>query len=182
MGASAGGIDAWTMILPGLPASLPVPVIIAQHISPTSDNYIPQLLNDLCVLNVKEAEEKEILRAGNIYFSIPNYHLLIEEDRTISLSTEKKVNFSRPSIDILFDSASIVFGKALIGILLTGSNSDGSQGLKNIKHRGGLSLVENPDTASVNQMPLSAIKKFKPDEILKLEEIGPYLTDLFAIK
>jgi len=179
MGASAGGIDAWSTILPDLPDDLPVPIIIAQHTSPTSDNYIPVFLNDLTGLNVKEAEEKEEITAGCIYFSIPNYHLLIEEDNTFSLSTEEKKNFSRPSIDILFESASMIYGGGLIGILLTGSNSDGSLGLKTIKENGGLTIVENPETAQVNQMPLSAIKKFKPDIILDLDQIGIYIRKLF---
>ncbi len=182
MGASAGGVDAWTVILPKLPLSIPVPIIIAQHTSPSSENYIPIFLNDLCRLNVKEAEEKEELITGNIYFSIPNYHLLIEEDLTFSLSIEDKVNFSRPSIDILFESASLVFGNKLIGILLTGSNSDGSNGLKTIKENGGLTIVKNPETANVNQMPLSAINKFNPDKVLNLDQIAPYLIELFKIE
>lgn len=178
MGASAGGVEAWTEILPALSNSLPVPVIIVQHISPDSDNYLPEHFNGISQISVKEAEEKEELKPSNVYFCPPNYHILIEDDRTISLSTETKVNYSRPSIDVLFESASLVFGPGLIGVLLTGSNTDGSKGLKYIQERGGICIVENPQTAKVRNMPESAIKICKPEHVLSLKMIVPLISNL----
>ncbi len=178
MGASAGGMNALQHILTVLSEDFLIPIIIVQHISRHSDNYLVQYLNDLCNFTVKEADEKEIPVSGTIYIAPPNYHLLLEEDTSFSLSVEKQVNYSRPSIDILFESASDTYGEKLIGIVLTGANRDGSLGLKMIKNNGGLTIVQDPDNAEVDIMPKAAIKNTEIDYILSLEEIGQFLNKI----
>lgn len=178
IGVSAGGMNALGEIIPRLPESFPVPMIIVQHISPQSDNYMIKHFNSLSEITVKEADEKEAIRPGHAYFAPPNYHLLIEEDFTFSLSVENRVNYSRPSIDVLFESALDAYCSSLIGIILTGANNDGSKGLKKIKDCGGLTIVQDPKTAEVPAMPEAAIKLFKPDHILKLKEIAPFLVNM----
>ncbi len=179
IGTSAGGLDALGIILPMLNAALPVPILIVQHISASSDSFIVTYFDRLCSLRVKEAEEKELLQPGVIYFAPPDYHVLVESDRSISLSNEEKVNYSRPSIDVLFETASWAYKNKLIGIILTGANWDGAAGCEQIKNSGGLTIVQDPATAAVSRMPESAIEKFKPDHILKVEEIGPLLNRIF---
>lgn len=178
MGTSAGGLDALARILPVLPSDFPVPVLVVQHISASSDSYLIEYLNKMTRIKVKEAEDKEPLKSGIVYFAPPDYHLLIEEDKTISLSNSEKENYSRPSIDVLFETASWVFRKKLIGVLMTGANWDGAKGLKKIKEGGGYTVVENPKTASVPRMPESAIDLYMPDQIADLEEIAKILIQL----
>lgn len=138
IGVSAGGLAALGKILPRLPADYQLPLIIVQHISPDTDNYMISHFSSNAAIKVKEADEKELIKPGVAYFAPPNYHLLIETDFTFSLSVEERVNFSRPSIDVLFESAIDVWRPDLIGILLTGASSDGSKGLRMIKECGGL--------------------------------------------
>jgi two-component system, chemotaxis family, protein-glutamate methylesterase/glutaminase len=178
IGVSAGGMNALGKILPALPQDFPLPVIIVQHVSPSSDNYMVRHFNSHSQVTVKEADEKEQISPGVVYFAPPNYHLLIEEDRTFSLSTEGRVNYSRPSVDVLFESALDAYCSGLIGIILTGANNDGSKGLKKIKDCGGLAIVQDPATAEVPAMPEAALKLTRPDHILKLEDIAPMLIKL----
>jgi len=178
IGASAGGFHALKELIPKLPKEFSMPVFVVQHISPTSDNYMAQFLNKLSNLIVKEADEKEDIKPGYVYISPPNYHMLIEEDNTISLSTEGKMNYSRPSIDILFDTAAMTYGERLIGIVLTGANNDGAEGLLKIKNGGGYCIVQEPSEAEANAMPLAAIKKSKPNKIMKLDNIVALLIDM----
>ena len=132
-------------------------------------------------MRIKEAEEKENIQSGTIYFAPPNYHLLIEEDRSISLSNEEKVNYSRPSIDVLFESASDVYKSELIGIILTGANDDGAKGISCIESNGGLTIAQDPATAKYPIMPRSAIDTESVDYILPLEGI-PVLLIKLAMK
>ncbi|MCF8368266.1 MAG: chemotaxis protein CheB [Bacteroidales bacterium] len=178
VGVSAGGLTALKKFLPALPPDFPVPIIIVQHIYPHSDNYFIHQLNDLSKITVKEAEEKEKACPAVAYIAPPNYHLLMENDVTISFSTEARVNYSRPSIDVLFETAAFVFGPDLIGIILTGANFDGSTGLKKIKSRGGITIVQDPKTAEVNYMPQAAIDICEPDYVLPLEDIAQKILDL----
>ena len=178
IGVSAGGMKALGEILPRLPSDFPLPIIIVQHISPQSDNYMITYFNSLSKITIKEADEKESIVAGHGYFAPPNYHLLIEEDRTFSLSTEERVNYSRPSIDVLFESALDAYCPGLIGIILTGANNDGSKGLKKIKDCGGYAIIQNPETAEVSAMPEAAMKMCKIDQMLKLNEIAPFLVQI----
>ncbi|MFA6483646.1 MAG: chemotaxis protein CheB [Bacteroidales bacterium] len=179
IGTSAGGLDALGIILPMLDGRLPVPVIVVQHISASSDSFIVTYFDKLTNLTVKEAEEKEALMPRTVYFAPPDYHVLIESDHTISLSNEEKVNYSRPSIDVLFETASWAYGKRLVGIILTGANWDGAAACEIIKKNGGMIVVQDPKTSAVSRMPESAIERVKPDYILVLEEIGPLINHLF---
>ncbi|EMY79804.1 protein-glutamate methylesterase CheB [Leptospira weilii serovar Ranarum str. ICFT] len=178
IGVSAGGLNALKTILPTLPVRYGIPLIIVQHIGPRSDGEWLRILGRLSNVKIKEAEEKEKIEPGTVYAAPPNYHLLIERDRTISLSVSERVNFSRPSVDVLFESASDVYGDKLIGIVLTGANSDGAKGLKRIKDNGGLAIVQDPLTAEFALMPESAIGAVGVDCILSLEKIAELLIRL----
>ncbi len=178
IGASAGGFHAVKKLLAQLPKDFSLPVIIVQHISPSSDNYMATYLNDNCKLRVKEADEKEDILPGYVYISPPNYHLLVEEDFTLSLSTTEKVNYSRPSIDILFETAVYAYGDSLIGIVLTGANNDGAEGLRKIKNAGGYCIVQDPKEAEATVMPESAIEKAVPHNILCIDSIAKKLISL----
>jgi two-component system chemotaxis response regulator CheB len=175
IGASAGGFAALAKILPQLPTTLPQAVVVVQHLHPQGGEYLVEFLRQHCALTVKEAEDKEPIKPGVIYVAAAQYHLLIERDRSFSLSIDDKVNFSRPSIDVLFESAATAFGPRLIGVVLTGANADGAIGLASIKARGGLSIVQNPATAEVPFMPQAAISQSPPDHTLDLEGIAQLL-------
>lgn len=171
IGASAGGFNALKELISALPSDFSIPIIIVQHISPTSDNYMARYLDKISKLTVKEADEKEKILPGYVYISPPNYHLLIEEDHTLSLSNDAKKNYSRPSIDILFETAMYAFGDELIGIVLTGANNDGAEGLKQIKDNGGYCIVQDPSEAESESMPMAAIETSNPQKVLKLNAI-----------
>jgi len=171
IGVSSGGMSALKYIFSALPAGFSTPIIIVQHINSNSDNEWIKLLNNKSNLTVKEADEKEKIVSGTAYISPSNYHLLIEKDKTFSLSIDERVNFARPSIDVLFESAAEAYKNKLIGIVLTGSNNDGAKGIKCIKELGGLAIIQDPETAESSIMPASAIAAILPDYILSLEKI-----------
>lgn len=177
MGTSAGGLVALKKLLPALPAAFPCPILIVQHMSPQSDNYMTRMFNNLSPLLVKEADEKEIILPGRVYIAPPDYHMLVESDGTLSLSMEEKVNYSRPSIDVLFETAADVYGAHLMGIILTGANADGADGLLAVKRKGGLTVVQHPDDAESPAMPRAAIERVKPHKILTLNEIIDFLSN-----
>ncbi len=178
IGVSAGGLNALRTILPELPADFPAAVIICQHLNPQSDDFIARYLDDITAIHVKEAEEKEPILPGVAYLAPPNYHLLVEEDRSFSLSCEARVCFARPSIDVLFETAAEAYGNRLIGLVLTGANNDGSNGLQQIIRAGGLGIVQDPATAEARQMPQAAIELVKPELIYPLETIALVLDRL----
>ena len=182
IGTSAGGMEALKNLLPVFPPAFPVPIVIVQHISSLSNGFMIQYLNSISSIRVKEAEEKETLSPGTVYFAPPNYHLMIEDDHTLSLTVEKKVNYARPSIDVLFESAVYTYGKDCIGVVLTGANSDGAYGLAQIKKAGGYTIVQSPETAYSDSMPRSAIEAAIPDLIMPIEEIAIVLRDIFMKK
>jgi len=175
MGVSAGGFQALTAMVAEFPESFSLPVIVVQHTKENNDGFLARHLNSQSPLWVKEADDKEAIQSGRLYLAPPGYHLLIEADRSFSLSVDPRVNYSRPSIDVLFNSAADVYWDDLIGVILTGANSDGSQGLRNIKARGGLAIVQNPASAEAACMPREAIAATPVDHVLALEEIGPFL-------
>ncbi|MCF8303542.1 MAG: chemotaxis protein CheB [Bacteroidales bacterium] len=178
IGSSAGGLDALRALLTRINRSFSLPIVIVQHLSPLSDNYLSNYLDNLSDLRVKEVEEKERIEPGIAYIAPPNYHVLIEENRTFALTVDEKVNYARPSVDVLFESAAYVYRSSLIGIVLTGANNDGSKGLKIIKQYGGLAIVQDPKTAYVDTMPRSAMETVKVDHVLNLEEIADFLNKL----
>jgi len=171
IGVSSGGMNALKFLFSALPVDFSIPIIIVQHIGPHSDNQWIKLLNNNSKLSIKEADEKEKIENGKVYIAPPNYHLLIEKDKTFSLTIDERVNYSRPSIDVLFESAAEVYKNKLIGVILTGSNNDGTNGLKRIKEYGGLTIAQDPETAESSYMPASAIAVVQMDYILTLENI-----------
>jgi two-component system, chemotaxis family, protein-glutamate methylesterase/glutaminase len=178
IGGSAGATAALTQLLPVFPANYPWPIVVVQHLHPLQDGYFTERFAHRCALTVKEADDKEPIKVGYVYFAPPNYHLLIEDDKTFSLSTDEKVNYARPSIDVLFDCAADVYAPWLAGVILTGANHDGAQGLRRIKEKGGLALVQDPTTAESSFMPKAAIEATAVDYVLSLADIGRLLTEL----
>ena len=178
IGVSSGGMNALKFIFSALPAGFSIPIIIVQHVSARSDNEWIKLLNDKSNLTIKEADEKEKIEIGNVYIAPANYHLLIESDKTFSLTIDERVNFARPSIDVLFESAAEAYKNKLIGIVLTGSNNDGTKGIKRIKELGGMVVIQDPETSESSTMPASAIAAIQPDYILSLEKIVQLLIKL----
>lgn len=178
IGSSAGGLNALKTLFRGLDRNFKLPVIMVQHISPDSENYMVHILNDLKKIPVKEADEKERPVPGTAYMAPPNYHLLIEPDRTFTLTVDERVNYARPSIDVLFETAAEAYKDTLIGIILTGANNDGSRGLKKIRDFGGLTIVQDPETAEVDSMPRAAVQTAHPHHTIALEEIAALLNSL----
>ncbi len=172
VGCSAGGLEALHRLLDPLPADFPLPLVVVAHLSANSDSLLPQLLQGKCRLKVLEAEDKMPVVAGSVYVGPPGYHLLVEADHTLSLSVDEKVCHVRPAIDVLFRSAADVWGDGLVAILLTGANRDGTAGLRAVKQRGGLCLVQDPATAVAETMPRSAIAAGLADQVLPLDEIS----------
>ncbi len=180
IGTSTGGLNALSRVLAPLPESFPLPVMIVQHISPDSDDFLVHHLNKNCNLRIKEADDKDKLEKGWVYLAPPNYHLLVEEEGYLSLAVTPPVNYSRPAIDVLFETAADAFPNSLIGIILTGANSDGTLGAKRIKNRGGIVIAQDPSGAAAATMPGSVIEKGYADYILPLEQIGEYLNNLIT--
>lgn len=175
IGASAGGSAALGQFLPLLPPDYPLPVVVVQHLHPQQEGAALLYHLGNCALRLKEAEEKQPVLPGCVYFAPPNYHLLIEDDRTFALSVDEKINFTRPSIDVLFESACEVYGRGLVGVILSGANQDGAAGLSAIKQRGGLTIVQDPSTAEVPYMPRAALAATQVDYVLPLKQIGELL-------
>ncbi len=180
IGASCGGMAALARIFSHLPAGYPLPVLVAQHLHPQQDDGFFLHLGERCPLPVKAADEKEVIAGGHIYFAPPNYHLLVEKDLTLALSVDERVQFSRPSVDVLFASAAEAYGSRLVGVVLTGANNDGADGLRMIKERGGLAVAQDPATAVADCMPRAAIAAVAVDQVLAVDEIGRLLAALGA--
>ena len=175
IGASAGALEALSALLPDLPKNYSLPIIIVVHLPPDKKSVMAELFKDKCSMHVKEAEDKEEIQAGTIYFAAPDYHLLVEEDGRLSLSSDEPVLFSRPSIDVLFETAADAYGKELIGIILTGANNDGAKGIKAVVDAGGLPLIQRPDLAYAAAMPQAALDVCKNTKTLSLKQIAHYL-------
>jgi two-component system, chemotaxis family, protein-glutamate methylesterase/glutaminase len=178
IGASAGGLAALQKTCRNLDKKFSKPIVIVQHIHAHSDGFMAWHLNSLSLLKVKEAEDKETLENGVIYVAPANYHILIDENCSISLTTDERVNYSRPSIDMLFESAADVFQDQLVGVILTGANGDGTAGMNAIKQHGGITVIQDPQTAEVRTMPESVLRQVKVDQVLSLEKISEFLNNL----
>ena len=178
MGASAGGIQTLSNILARLNSEFQLPILIVQHISPDQMDVFTKSLMPGCPLQICEAEDKISVRPGCIYFAPPNYHMLLDGDGTVSLSVDERIHYSRPSIDVLFESAAYVLGDKCVGILLTGANEDGSEGLCKIRDEGGLTAVQDPRTASNPYMPEAALKQCDGHQVLSVDEIAELLNSL----
>ena len=181
IGCSKGGMRALETIFAALPQDFPLPIVVAQHRYRSSDEALPAYYRRHTQLSVVDADDKQWIRAGEIYLAPANYHLLIDKSEghgELSLSVEAAVAFSRPSIDVLFESAADAFGAGVIAIVLTGANQDGSRGAGKIKQRGGFVIVQDPTTAEAPAMPQAAIADGRVDRILPLDRIGPFLVEL----
>lgn len=178
VGASAGGVEALLNIFASLPAAYRLPILVVLHMPDDRQSQLAKVFQQRLALRVKEVDDKESLQGGTLYFAAPGYHLLVEQDRSLSLSREAPLHYSRPSIDILFDSAAEAYGSALAGILLTGASHDGAAGLATIQRLGGLTLVQDPDEAQVPTMPQAALARLCPDFILPLQDIRALLVEL----
>jgi two-component system chemotaxis response regulator CheB len=178
VGASWGGLHAIETVLAALPDSFSTPIAIAQHRAiDAGSGALCRMLAVRSGADVREAGDKDPIEGGRVYVAPPDYHLLVEADG-FALSTEGTVHHSRPSIDVLFDSAADVYGDRLIGVVLTGANADGAYGLARVKRRGGATIVQDPETAEKREMPDAAIATGCADYVLPLEEIAPKLTEL----
>ncbi|MDO1445842.1 chemotaxis protein CheB [Rhodocytophaga aerolata] len=175
MGGSWGGMNAAVEILKYLPADYPLPIVLVLHRLKGVISELPALIRKKTYVQIKEADEKEKMQPGTVYIAPADYHLLIEQDQTFSLDVSEAILFSRPSIDVTFESAAEVFGKKLIGIVLSGASKDGSQGLYTICRAGGQAIVQDPRQAEVTTMPQAAIETVKRAKVLTLDEIAAYL-------
>lgn len=182
LGASAGALDALSTILSTLPSDFAAPLLIVVHLPPEKDSMLAGLLQAKCLLPVREAEDKEPIQTGTVYLTPPDYHLLVETDRRLSLSSEEPERFSRPSIDVLFETAADAYGPALVGVVLTGANDDGARGLQTIFAAGGRGIVQNPDTAYAADMPRAAMKRCPQALVVPLQEIASQLREVVAEK
>ena len=174
VGASAGGLRALEAVLGGLPASFPIPVIAVQHRAKASGDSYATLLGRSTRLPVREIDDNDALDAPGVYLAPPDYHVLVEPGRMI-LSIDEPVSYSRPSIDVLFESAADAYGGAVLGVLLTGANHDGAHGLVCIKDAGGWAIVQDPLTAESPEMPNAGIATGRVDQVLSLEAIASEL-------
>lgn len=178
IGASAGGVEALGRLLPALPAGLPLAVFVVLHQARERPSRLAELFAPRCALAVPEAVDKLPVEAGTLYFAPPDYHLLVEAadadadtGPALALSADEPVNWSRPSIDVLFESAAACYGPALLGVLLTGASHDGAAGLAAIHHAGGATVVQDPTDALAPAMPAAALERFTPDLVLPLAGI-----------
>lgn len=178
IGASAGAIDALSTILPQLPPDFPLPILIVVHLPEAHESKLVELFRSQCAVNVLEAEDKLPIDANAVYFAPPDYHLLVEIDQCFSLSVDPPVNYSRPSIDVLFESAADAYGNRLLGIILTGANHDGALGLRSIVDAGGQAVVQRPDSAYAPAMPQAALAVTPEAQPMTLAQIVSYLRNL----
>jgi two-component system, chemotaxis family, protein-glutamate methylesterase/glutaminase len=179
IGASAGAVQALSAILPRLPAGYPIPVLVVVHV-PAEPSGLPYLFADKCALDVREPDDKDPIEAGSIYFAPADYHLLVESDGSIALSTDEPVLFSRPSIDILFQTAAERYAERLVGVVLTGANEDGAEGARAVASAGGMVLIEDPETAFAATMPAAALARCSGARVLSLDAIADVLIGLGA--
>lgn len=178
IGASAGGVSALISLLGELPADYRLPVVVLLHLPDDRHSELAHVLQRRLALQVKEAEGGELLQPGWVYVAPPGYHLLVERERSFSLSREAPLHHSRPSIDVLFDTAADAYGAGLAAVLLTGANHDGAAGLATVKARGGMTLVQDPHDAQVPTMPEAALALHTPDHVLALPQLSTLLKEL----
>ncbi|MBX3620349.1 MAG: chemotaxis protein CheB [Rhizobacter sp.] len=182
VGASAGGVEALAVLLPLLPATLAVPVMTVVHLPRERRSLLVDIFSPRCARPVCEAQDKEPVAPGTVYFAPADYHLLVDEGPSLALSVDEPVNYSRPSIDVLFESAADVYGPRLVGIVLTGASQDGAAGLAAVHRAGGVTVVQRPGDAHSSYMPASALRATPADFVLPLEGIADLLGTLVATK
>lgn len=178
IGASWGGVEELCKLIAALPKDWTLPMVIVQHQHPYSGKALEQILGKLTSLVVRDVEDKDKIQPGHIYIAPANYHLLLEQDRSFSLSIDAPVNFSRPSIDVTFECLARVFHGRCIGLVMTGANNDGAEGVKKIKEEGGYVMVQSPESAVAPVMPEAAIATGVVDVILTPDDFLPHLLQL----
>ena len=178
VGTSAGGFNALSMIFERIPADYPIPIIVVQHRAKDSQDLFEEVLQRKCTIPIKQADEKEKIRPGRIYIAPPDYHLLVESDKSFSLSSDALVHFSRPSIDVLFESAALAYEDKVVGILLTGANNDGANGIVLIKKMGGMTIAQDPQEAQYATMPQAAIGTDSVQFVWGLSKIREFVQGL----
>ena len=184
VGCSAGGFDALMRLLPAIPAEARCAFAVVLHLLPEPGNKLVEIFASHCKCLVKEAEDKESIEPGTIYFAPAGYHLLVESDRSFSLSLDEPVLFSRPSIDVLFESAALALKQDVTAVLLSGANSDGSSGVRRVLDCGGYALIQEPGSAHYPAMPEAALMLSKGAprmKTLNLDELGTWFADLAVL-
>ena len=178
IGTSAGGLFALSSLFEKIPFNYPLPIIVVQHRSKDQKDLLEEVLQTKCRIRVKQADEKEHIQKSTIYVAPPDYHLLIERDHIFSLNSDIPVNYSRPSIDVLFESAALAYRHQLVGIILTGANSDGAAGIAAIRKYGGLTIAQSPEDAQFPFMPKASIDTGQIELVLSLSAIKRFLLTL----
>ncbi len=179
MGASAGGLKALTEILSALPADFPVPILIVQHLDPRHKSLMAEILQRHCSMKVKEAANDEPIEKSIVYVAPPNKHMLVSDGR-IALTSSAFVHFTRPSIDLTFESVAADYQERAIGVILTGTGKDGSMGIKAIKEKGGTTIAQDEKTAEHFGMPQAAIATGTVDFVLPIQDIAPAIIALIS--
>lgn len=180
IGASAGGFDALSALLTAIGKPFPIPILAVQHLHPTDGGSFAMHLAAATEARVVVPFDKESIHSGTVYLAPANYHMLVEENFTIALSIDPKVNFSRPSIDLLFESAAAAFGNSVIAVILSGASHDGARGMLAVRNAGGLSIVQDPAGADTPGMPKAAIDAGAASEVLDIPGIAGRLTRLVS--
>lgn len=175
IGASAGGVEALSLLLPALSRDAQVPVFVVVHLPRERPSRLVQIFSPKCSMTVVEADDKEPIAPGTIYFAPPDYHLLIDAGPRIALSSDEPVHFCRPAVDVLFESAADFYGEGLLGLVLTGANEDGAAGLAAVARAGGLTFVQEPATASAPAMPSAARQAAPASKVLELPDLARVL-------
>lgn len=178
IGASAGGVEALCRLLPALPASARAAVFVVLHLPRDRPSLLASIFQARCALPVLEAQDKEPVAPGTVYVAPPDYHLLVDEGPRIALSTDVPVNFSRPAIDVLFESAADLYRERLLAVVLTGANHDGAAGLAAVQQRGGVAVVQDPESAQVALMPAAALQRNPTSRVMSIGEICDLLATL----
>ena len=178
VGGSAGSVDALGLLLPALPPTLRSAVLIVLHLPRDRRSLLADIFRKRCALPLREAQDHDAIAPGTVYFAPPDYHLLVDAGPRAALSVDAPVHFSRPSIDVLFDSAADLYGPRLVGVLLSGANEDGARGLAHIRAAGGLAIVQDPATAAMPAMPQAALARAAADHVLPPAGIASLLAQL----
>ncbi|HMK46639.1 MAG TPA: chemotaxis protein CheB [Methanocella sp.] len=177
IGSSAGGIRALEILLSGLPPDLPIPLLIVQHLDPRHRSLMAEILQRRSKLEVKEAADGEIIKPSTVYIAPPNKHMLVS-DGNVSLTSTAFVHFSRPSIDLLFESVAATYGEETIGIILSGTGRDGAMGIKAIKEKGGTTIAQDKETSEHFGMPDAAIATGMVDFVIPVQDISKAIIEL----
>lgn len=178
IGASAGGVEAVGQLLAALPTDFRPAVLVVLHLPPEGPNALAAVFSRKCDLPVKEAEDKESILPGTVYVAPADYHLMVEPDLSLSLSRDEARHYSRPSIDMLFESAALAYRDKVLAILLTGANTDGAEGMKQVHECGGRCWVQDPKDALSSTMPEAALQLITPERVLTLQDMAAGLNQI----